>query len=153
MKETKKDTFVYEAFGFPIKLINVPMRKMVGEWVIDVDFDALEKAILRLLIRKSAPLSGVELRFIRKYLQMSTTEFGELFGVSHVAVVKWEGEKTRPPLSTDIYIRLHLLDQFHVKDKEFRALFADTKPQELAKHKGGKALPLSINIDEDLESA
>ena len=153
MKNIKKKTFIYEAFGFPIKLINVPMKKVIGEWVIDVDFEALEKAILRLLIHKSAPFSGAELRFIRKFLKMTTTEFGKLFDVSHVAVLKWEGGKTRPPISTDIYIRLHVLDQLHVKDKEFRAVFEEAKAQKLTQRKKKKALPLSINIDEDLESA
>jgi len=64
--------------------------KKIGEWVIDIDFEVLEKAILRLLIYKPAPLSGAQQRFIRKFLQMSTTEFGRLFGISHVAILKWE---------------------------------------------------------------
>lgn len=41
---------------------------------------------------------------------MSTTEFGKIFGVSHVAVVKWENRKTRANLATDAYIRLFMLD-------------------------------------------
>ncbi|NGX38305.1 MAG: hypothetical protein K1000chlam2_01478 [Chlamydiae bacterium] len=153
MKNTKKQTFVYKAFGFPIKLINVPMKRVVGEWVIDVDFVALEKAILRLLIHKRTPLSGAELRFIRKFLEMTTTEFGKLFDVSHVAVLKWEGGKTRPPISTDIYIRLHVLDQLRVKDKEFRDVFDEAKASTLTRYKKKKPPLLSINIDEDLESA
>lgn len=94
MRDKKKKTFIYEAFGFPIKLINAPMKKIVGEWVIDVSFEIFEKSVLQLLLCKSDPLSGAELRFIRKYLGLTTTDFGKLFGISHVAVVKWEGEKT-----------------------------------------------------------
>ncbi|NGX40153.1 MAG: hypothetical protein KR126chlam1_01498 [Chlamydiae bacterium] len=153
MKKTKKETFIYEAFGFPIKLINVPMRKVIGEWVIDVDFEALEKAILRLLIHKPVPLSGAEIRFIRKFLQMTTTEFGKLFGISHVAILKWESGKVSFPISADIYVRLYLLDQLHVKDKEFRATFIQTSPHLLAQRKREKTFTLSLNIDVDLESA
>lgn len=153
MKKIKKKTLIYEAFGFPIKLINVPMRKVVGEWILDVDFEALEKAILRLLIHKPSPFSGSELRFIRKSLQMTTTEFGKLFNVSHVAVLKWESNKTHPPISTDIYVRLYVSDHLQDKDKEFRAVFDEVKPQKLTQHKKKKELPLSIDIDEDLESA
>ncbi len=131
----------------------MPMKKVVGEWVIDVDFEALEKAIVRLLIHKSTPLSGAEFRFIRKFLQMTTTEFGKLFDVSHAAILKWEGGKARPPIPTDIYIRLHVLDQLHVKDKEFRAVFDEAKASNLTQQKRKKQLPLSINIDEGLESA
>jgi DNA-binding transcriptional regulator YiaG len=153
MKDKKIKTFVYEAFGFPIKLINVPMKKVLGEWVIDVDFDALEKAILRSLINKRTPLNGAELRFIRKYLDMSTTDFGKIFDVTHAAISKWESGKTHPPASADIYIRFYMLDHLHAKDKEFRTLYSKISPESLAKHKGEKVAPISINIDADLKIA
>lgn len=40
------------------------------------------------LIRKPVPLSADELGFIRSYLQMTSTAFGKIFGVSHAAVLK-----------------------------------------------------------------
>jgi hypothetical protein len=79
MKDRKRETFIFRGLGFPIKLINVPMRKMVGEWVIDVDFEKLQLTALLALLEKQAPLSGAELKFIRKYLNMATTEFGKIF--------------------------------------------------------------------------
>ncbi len=153
MNEKKKKTFVYDAFGFPIKLINVPMKKVVGEWVIDVNFDTLEKMVLRLLIRKAAPFTGAELRFIRKYLGLTTTEFGKLLGVTHVAVVKWESGKTHPSIPADIYVRLYVIDQLNVKDKEFRTLFEETTPTTLKKAKKKKVAPLKINVEEEMLSA
>ena len=87
MKDRKRETFIFRGLGFPIKLVNVPMRKMVGEWVLDVDFDQLQLTVLCGLLEKPALLNGDELKFIRKYLDLSTTEFGKIFGVSHVAVV------------------------------------------------------------------
>jgi len=153
MNKKRKKTFVYEAFGFPIKLINVPMKQAIGEWVIDVDFEILEKAVLRLLIHKPTPLTGAELRFIRKYLELTTKDFGKMLGVSHVAVVKWEGGKTKPSVSADIYIRLYVIDQLKVKDKEFRSLFEETTPSKLTEAKKKKPIPLSINIDEEILSA
>lgn len=153
MSEKKKKTLVYESFGFPIKLINVPMKKVVGEWVIDVNFDTLEKIILRLLLHKPVPLAGAELRFIRKYLGLTTTEFGKLLGVTHVAVVKWESGKTKPPIPADIYVRLYVIDQLNVKDKEFRTLFEETKPSILNEAKKKKTPLLKINIEEEMLSA
>lgn len=153
MSVTKKKTFLYEAFGFPIKLINVPMKKVVGEWVIDVDFPTLEKMALRLIIHKRAPLTGAELRFIRKYLGFTTAEFGKLLGVTHVAIVKWESNKTRPPIPADIYVRLYVIDQLNVKDKEFRTLFEETTSTTLKEAKKKKAVPLKINIEEEMLSA
>jgi DNA-binding XRE family transcriptional regulator len=90
-----------ERLGFPIKLINAPMRKMVGEWVLDVNFNKLQFSVLECLIRKPIPLNGGELKFMRKFLNMSATEFGKIFGVTYVAVIKWEEEKTCDNLSTN----------------------------------------------------
>ena len=35
--ERKKETFIFEGLGFPIKLIDTPMKKVFGQWVIDID--------------------------------------------------------------------------------------------------------------------
>ncbi len=153
MKDRKKETFVYEGFGFPVKLIHVPMRKVIGEWVIDVDFHKLELAVLRCLLYKPTLLNGPELKFIRKFLDMTTTSFGKIFGVSHVAVVKWENSRTQAPASADVYIRLYVLNYLRAKDKEFRNLYNTISPHSLSMGKGGKGSPISIDIDEDLKSA
>lgn len=52
-KETKRESFVYEGLGFPIRLINVPMKKIFGEWAMDINFNALQKNVLHMLARKA----------------------------------------------------------------------------------------------------
>jgi len=153
MKDKKRETFIYEAFGFPVKLINVPMRKIVGEWIIDVEFGKLTHAILLCLIHKPAPLIGPEVRFIRKYLKLSTTAFGAIFGVTHAAVLKWENGKTSLPPLADVYIRLYVLDQLHVKDKEFRHLYHLVNPENLLENEEAKSIPLSVDFVANLKIA
>ncbi len=153
MKDRKTETFIYKGLGFPIRLINVPMKKIIGEWVIDVNFSKLQLAALYGLLYKPAPLNGDELKFVRKFLHMSTTEFGKICGVSHVAVLKWESGKTKANLSTDSCIRLYIIDHLKVKDKEFRNLYNTIRPEKLSKSKSAKTHPISIDIDEDLKSA
>jgi|GEM_PF-2736032 len=87
MKKVKRETFVYKGFGFPIKLINTPMKQILGEWVIDLDMNKLQLTVLRSLVYKPSALAGEELKFIRKYLNLTTTVFGKIFGVSHAAVL------------------------------------------------------------------
>lgn len=123
MKEIKQDTLIWEGFGFPIRLINVPMRKVFGEWVLDINLEHFQKTVLFLLARKPASLSGAELRFIIDYLRMSTREFAHLFGVTHAAVLKWENEKSRMNPCTEVCVRLYILDHLEVADKEFRKLY------------------------------
>ena len=129
------------------------MRKMIGEWVLDINFNKLQLVVLECLIRKPAPLSGDELKFIRKFLNMSTTDFGRILGVTHVAVVKWENGKTRANLSTDVCIRLYMYDHLKAKDREFRRLYNEINPEVLSKSKNDKIDPIIIDDFEDLKSA
>lgn len=153
MKNRKTATFVYKGLGLPIKLINVPMKKMLGEWVLDIDFNKLQVAVLHCLLYKSAPLNGGEVRYIRKFLDLSMADFGKVFGITHVAVLKWENGKNQIPLPTDVYIRLYTLNFLHAKDREFRHLYNTINPEALSKHKGERGDPISINVAEDLKSA
>lgn len=146
MKERKKETFVYEGLGFPIKLINCPMKKVFGEWVLDINLTTLQMDMLKALIHKPVPLTGCELRFIRKFLELSTTDFGKLVGVSHPAVLKWEKEQVHINPATEIYIRLYVLQHLHAKDKEFRNLYEQISIDNLIKHKNDKRIPISIKL-------
>ena len=133
MKNKKRETFIFEGLGFPIKLINVPMKKVFGEWAIDINMNKLMIFVLRALIHKPAPLTAGELGFIRSYLQMTSTEFGKIFGVTHAAVLRWENGENRisPPL--ELCIRLYVLDYLCAKDKEFRALYKELSLEKLSK--------------------
>ena len=128
MKETKKDTFIWEGLGFPIRLINVPMKKVFGEWVLDINLELFQKGVLHTLACKKSPLSGSELRFIIDYLKMSTREFAHLFGVTHAAVC----------------VHLHVLNHLKIADKEFRRLYLKISPQNLADAENDKT-PLEID--------
>jgi DNA-binding transcriptional regulator YiaG len=146
MKETKRDSFIYEGLGFPIRLINVPMRKVLGEWAIDINFDTLQIVVLEMLARKPTPLSGHELRFIIDYLEMSTRDFAKLFGVTHAAVQKWEKEESKMNPSTEVYLRLYILDHLKITDKEFRKLYLKITPEKLA-HSECEDSPMDIDAD------
>ena len=78
-KKTVKE-YVYDGLGFDVIIINAPLVKVFGEWVLDIDLNALQRTVLMDLTWKAEPLTGSEVAFIRKYLQKTTTEFGKLFG-------------------------------------------------------------------------
>lgn len=146
MNETKRETFIYEGLGFPIRLHNVPMKKVFGEWAININFNTLQISVLNLLARKSTHLTGGEIRFIIDYLEMSTRDFANLFGMTHAAVLKWEKEETKMNPSTEAYLRLYILNYLKVSDKEFRKLYLKISPKNLANAENEKN-PLEIDLD------
>src|SRR5262245_55473715 len=144
MKKTKKETFIWEGLGFPIRLVKVPMKKVFGEWVLDINLEQFQTDVLYMLASKPTPLSGDELRFIIDYLRMSASEFARLFGVTHAAVLKWENEKSKMNPGTEVCLRLYLFNYLKVADKEFRRLFLKISPQNLAKGENDET-PLEID--------
>ncbi len=141
------ETIIYEDLGFPIQLIDVPMRKIFGDWVLDVDLNELQIEVINQIIQQPIPLHAEELRFIRKYLEMTTTAFGEVFGVTHAAVLKWE-QGHLPPPSTDLCIRMYVMKRLHVKHAEFGKLFHKISMADLAEAKRKKtaAKPITLRI-------
>lgn len=152
MKNTdrKQETFIYEGLGFPVELIDCPMKKIMGEWVIDVNLVALQRFVFQGLIHKPLPLTGKELRFMRKFLKMSTTEFGEKLGVSHAAVVKWEKEQAQISPAQEPYLRLFLCERF--KDSELLRIYREIRPELLAKAEHAKPSLFQVHT-KDLDVA
>lgn len=132
MLEKKLETFVYEGLGFPIELINVPMKKVFGELVLDINLSKLQLKVLNMLVHKPTALQSGELRFIRKYFEMTTTSFGEVLGVTHAAVLKWENGQLPSP-AMDMYIRMYVMDRLQVKNEEFGKLYHQVSLASLAK--------------------
>ncbi|MDE3045522.1 MAG: hypothetical protein KGJ02_02615 [Verrucomicrobiota bacterium] len=154
MKDKRKETFIFDGLGFPIKLINVPMKKVFDKWCIDINMNKLMLVVLEALIHKPGALTRDELSFIRSYLGMKMTEFGKAFGVSHVAVLKWESGKNRVSPALEMCIRLYVLDFLKAKDKDFRALYKQVSLEHLSKDKQRKIYRLTIDAaTEDLKIA
>ena len=100
--------------GFPVMLINVPMIKVQGKWIPDVNYNDLEESVLLLLCHKPMRLTGSEIRFIRLYFDMTLQEFAKRFGVQHPTVVKWENFKdsaTNMTVGTEKDIRLFVIKE------------------------------------------
>lgn len=106
-------TLIDRRFGFPVRLENVPVKQMRGHEVVDVDANALRHAVLVALLRKPTRLTGSEVRFIRLELELSKAAFAARCGVTHPAVIKWEGcegEVTHMASSTEFLIRFMILE-------------------------------------------
>ena len=147
--EKKKETYAFTGLGFPVQIIDCPMKKILGEWVIDINLNALQLWVFNELIHKKSPLSGKEMRFMRKFMHLTTEAFGKRLGVSHAAVVKWEKEQAKLSAVQEIYIRMVFSEL--LKNMEINAIFKDITPEILSGAKENN-LPLVVN-PEVLEDA
>lgn len=134
--------FEYDGFGFPIMLLNFPLKEIRGIQVPAIDYNLLQRNVLLALCSKPVPLTGNEIRFIRQYLEMTYKEFGKEFGMTHAAVINWEKSKNsfaKILPAMEICIRLCVLDVLKVKDKLFRETYKNFNHSNFKNQKNQKS--------------
>ncbi len=88
-----------------------------GKLVTIEDLEALHRAIGLRLIAKQAPLTGDELRFLRKQLQFSQADLATRMQVSEQTVANYEKGKTEAGHPADLMIRMmYLFDTLGPKE-------------------------------------
>lgn len=152
-KQEMKKKLLFDGLGFPIILLNVPMVMIRGEMAPDINYSRLQKAVLLQLCHKKSPLTGNEVKFIRKFFSLTTKEFGYIFGHTHSAILKWESQKNRVARiapTTEFYLRLYVLEAIQKHDLNIRMLYAEIQIPQLAEHlkvlQNRDSDPLSIDV-------
>lgn len=130
--------FIDTGFGFPIRLINVPMVKVRGVWTPKINYNALALVVLRALAHKESRLTGAEIKFIRTHFELTLQTFAKRFCVTHVAALKWEkaqNQLTAMNWTTEKDIRLFILSRLAANADELAQLYnelvllPDRKPE------------------------
>lgn len=149
LERKRQSSFVYEGFGFPVTLLNVPMVRSLGVWTPDVDYRRLARSVLRQLALHPTRLTGQEIRFIRHSMDMTLEEFAHRFGVTHPAVVQWEqcgAKPTRMAWALEKDIRLEI---FRSQSGASAISFVEAY-EDLAEARPGKPAPVRVG---DLQPA
>ncbi len=139
-----KRIHMYYGCGFPVKLLNVPMIYVRGEWTPYIRYRLLSRIILRELCEKRGRFTGDELHGIRMYLDLTLQKFAKRFGVTHPAVMKWEGmrdKKTEMTWSTEKDIRLCVLTKLTDEAKDMVDLYKMLEEV----MEDGKPMPMKID--------
>lgn len=151
---------LFDGLGFPIVLLNVPMVRIRGELTPDINYNKLQKAVLLLLCHKKSPLTGNEIKFIRKYFALTTKDFGHIIGYTHSAILKWETHENqiaRMTPTTEFYLRLYVLNYIQNKQSNLKILYSEIQIPELAQQlKNSKNVnydPLFIDLQKEFQSA
>ena len=118
--------YIDRGFGFPVVLERVPMVQVRGKWTPDLNYAHLARAVLRQLATLDGRLTRHQVRFVRHHFDLTLQAFAARFGVSHVAVLKWEqqGNKaTGMSWSTEKDIRLLIHQQISGRPHDFVQLY------------------------------
>jgi len=127
MERKIQKVFVDTGFGFPVYLLNTPMVKVRGHWTPEIDYTRLQELVLQQLAHKAGRLTGAEIRFIRQAFELTLQQFAKRFGVSHVAVMKWEKAEESATVmgwSSEKDIRMFILSKLSKTSDEVLRLYA-----------------------------
>lgn len=104
-----QEPFQYLACGLDnIYLTSGYVRKQRGgHWMTSIeDADGLHRAIARHLVLRRKQLSGRELRFLRKNMELTQAELAQLFGVTDQTVARYEKGESEFTGAADMLLRL-----------------------------------------------
>lgn len=142
--ETKiQKEFIDTGFGFPVRLMNVPMVKVRGAWTPRVDYNELGRLLVDALSHKPTRLTGNEIHFVRSYFEMTLKEFAARFCVTHAGVIKWEKTKDAPTVmnwTTEKDLRLFILTKLGAGPAKMAKLYAELESLPTRK-------PVPIHLD------
>jgi len=88
----------------------------------------IHRAVAKCLLMSKTPLSGKEIRFLRKHIAMKAIDFAKRIGVDNATVSRWENAKEHPSDVADRAIRLACAARLEYF-KEAKELFEDIFPE------------------------
>ena len=88
----------YMGFGFPVFLIGVKtVQTGDGNSYLDIPHQKLSRTLFLTLLVKPALLTGAELKFLRKHLDLTQDDFAKLVGAKgHSNIAGWENKGQKP---------------------------------------------------------
>ena len=120
--------YIFNGFGFPVELNNVPTREIRGKIEPIINYKNLAVKVVSEICsdENKSPLTGKQVFFLRNHLGMTLREFGKLLEVTHPVIKQWEkcnDEPTKMSDSTEKILRLKMLESIGTKPARFMEVF------------------------------
>jgi putative zinc finger/helix-turn-helix YgiT family protein len=134
MKVTREN-YQYKESGLPnVVLVGVEVRRCPECGTTELALPRvaeLHRVIASMVIHKPARLSGLEVRYLRKFLGWSGADFAEHMGVAPGTVSNWENDRDTIGTASDRALRLMVAHGSPVQDyglDELKKIGADLAP-------------------------
>lgn len=143
MKGIKKD-YHYTESGLDnviLKGVTVYRCKKCGEEMPEIPgIECLHRVIADMVIVKRTPLTGPEIRFLRKEMRYKANMFASILKVHNVTMSNWENDVKPPDKANDALIRLFY---WRFKEEQSGSFLSGIKLEELLR----EISPLKKEVD------
>ena len=125
---TARENFAYSSSGLPnITLVGVEVSRcrQCGEFEVSIPrIEDLHRAIALAVVRKPAPVTPAEVRYLRKWLGWSGMDFAAHIGVAPETVSRWENGGLAMRAAADRALRLMVVTRAPLQDYSLELLKA-----------------------------
>lgn len=114
------DNYRADELGLPLIIKGVPVIKIDGHEVLDIDYSKISEFLFVALIMKPMPLSGAEIRFMRIFMGFTLEALATKLHVTHPTILSWEkceNDFTKMTDTTEAMFRIFSAKE-GVKDNE-----------------------------------
>lgn len=137
-----KETYRYVESGLPnVVLLGVEVRRCSSCGAVELVLPRvteLHRTIAMVIVHKPARLSSAEVRFLRKHLGWSGTDFADHVGVDAATVSRWENDpKTPISAQSDRLLRMMVVREWPIDDYSLN---------DLAKIENREDPPISVKV-------
>ncbi|MEN0060111.1 MAG: hypothetical protein AAGB31_14830 [Bdellovibrio sp.] len=120
--------YIFNGFGFPVELQNVPAKEIRGSIEPIINYKSLALKVISEICsdENKSPLTGRQVFFLRNHLGMTLREFGKLLEVTHPVIKQWEkcnDDPTKMSDATEKILRLKMLESIGTKPARFLEVF------------------------------
>jgi len=106
-----------------------------GENIVRIPaVDKLHRLVGLRIIEKNSPLTGAEIRFLRKNMGMSAISLASLMGVDNASVSRWENGKQKISKPHDLLLRLIYCNMKRINPDEIVHIIQDEFPGIQTRH-------------------
>ncbi len=124
-KVIKKKNYELKGFGFPVLLAEVELVASGDDYYSRIDSRKIQGIVFDTLRHARCQVTGAQLIFIRKYMEMTQTELAKALGLAgHTTISQWESSGADVP-------------------KGFDALYLAAQRALMAKYRGEAVLDLA----------
>jgi DNA-binding transcriptional regulator YiaG len=96
VKKKMKKNYVFTGLGFPVVIAEVELRTHGDDFYPVINTRRLEDAVFDYLIDHPVPLTGAQIAFIRKYMDMTQQALAKVLDLTnHSRVSQWEKAKEK----------------------------------------------------------
>jgi DNA-binding transcriptional regulator YiaG len=118
------ENYMDESLGFPVTIKKAVFKPHGDDWYLDINSRHYQDAVFDLLLENPIQLTGAQLVFIRKYMELTQGQLAGLLSLeTHGRVSQWEKAAQEVPDIRPVYLQALRVQMAKFRNRELSIRF------------------------------